>query len=87
MVNGAAIALGIVFILLGAVVKSFPVSATVLGLVLFIANTAVFTAISPAQLQYLIIPNRYCILFLFKAVHSAIGYQRTGNQEIPIDKV
>jgi hypothetical protein len=94
LIHGGMVGLGVVFILLGVAVKSFPVPATVLGLVLYLGGTAVFAAINPASLLQGIIIKIFFIVCLFKAVHSAIGYQRyeqeqlrTGNLEIPIDEV
>ena len=98
LIHGGTVALGVVFILLGMAVKSFPVPATVLGLVLYLGSIAVFAVINPASLlQGLILPCDMKIIFiycLFKAVHSAIGYQRyeqeqmrTGNLEVAGDEV
>tara|TARA_B100000809_G_scaffold265720_1_gene325445 strand:- start:1552 stop:2181 length:630 start_codon:yes stop_codon:yes gene_type:complete len=98
LIHGGTVALGVVFILLGVAVKSFPVPATVLGLVLYLGSIAVFAVINPASLlQGLILPCDMKIIFiycLFKAVHSAIGYQRyeqeqmrTGNLEVAGDEV
>ncbi len=98
LIHGGTVALGVVFILLGVAVKSFPVPATVLGLVLYLGSIAVFAVINPASLlQGFILPCDMKIIFiycLFKAVHSAIGYQRyeqeqmrTGNLEVAGDEV
>jgi hypothetical protein len=98
LIHGGTVALGVVFILLGVAVKSFPVPATVLGLVLYLGSVAVFAVINPASLlQGFILPCDMKIIFiycLFKAVHSAIGYQRyeqeqmrTGNLEVAGDEV
>ena len=98
LIHGGTVALGVVFILLGVAVKSFPVPATVLGLVLYLGSIAVFAVINPASLlQGLFLPCDMKIIFiycLFKAVHSAIGYQRyeqeqlrTGNLEVAGDEV
>lgn len=94
LIHGGTVALGVVFILLGVAVRSFPVPATVLGLVLYLGSIAVFAAINPASLLQGIILKIFFIVCLFKAVHSAIGYQRyeqeqlrTGNLEVPGDEV
>ena len=98
LIHGGTVALGVVFILLGVAVRSFPVPATVLGLVLYLGSIAVFAVINPASLlQGLFLPCDMKIIFiycLFKAVHSAIGYQRyeqeqmrTGNLEVAGDEV
>ena len=98
LIHGGTVGLGVVFILLGVAVRSFPVPATVLGLVLYLGGIAVFAAINPASLlQGFILPCDMKIIFiycLFKAVHSAIGYQRyeqeqmrTGNLEVAGDEV
>jgi len=94
LINGGTVGLGVVFILLGVAVSSFPVPATVLGLVLFLGFNAVFAALVPATLLQWIILKIVFIVCLFKAVHSAIGYQRyeqeqlrTGNLEVPGDEV
>ena len=94
LIHGGTVGLGVVFILLGVAVRSFPVPATVLGLVLYLGGIAVFAAINPASLLQGIIIKIFFIVCLFKAVHSAIGYQRyeqeqlrTGNLEVPGDEV
>ena len=94
LIHGGTVALGVVFILLGVAVRSFPVPAPVLGLVLYLGSIAVFAAINPASLLQGIILKIFFIVCLFKAVHSAIGYQRyeqeqlrTGNLEVPGDEV
>ena len=94
LIHGGTVGLGVVFILLGVAVRSFPVPATVLGLVLYLGGIAVFAAINPASLLQGIIIKIFFIVCLFKAVHSAIGYQRyeqeqlrTGNLEVPGDEL
>ena len=77
VISGSATALGVVFVILGIMVYTYPVPVTVLGLVLYIGRAAVFGFIDPtlhwrkAWLIKIII-----VVALVKSVQAAIAYQK-----------
>jgi hypothetical protein len=77
LVHGGTIALGVTFIVLGLMVKSYPVPATILGLVLYLAGSAIFAYIDPMTLAQGIIFKVIVVVSLFASVKSALGYQRS----------
>ena len=85
LVMGGAMALGVVFIVLGFLVKSYPVPSTVLGLVLYVGAAAVFGYLDPATLGQGIIIKIIIIVALAKSVQAAITYQRWMNTAATID--
>ncbi len=50
LVTGGAAAIGVVFIVLGALVYKFPVPCTVAGLVLYILSALVFAVLDPTSI-------------------------------------
>jgi hypothetical protein len=83
--TGAFAVLGIVFIVLGIMVYSYPVPCTITGLVLyilgFVASLAA-AAISGAPMETQvtgIIIKIIIVVALFKAVQAAIAYQRDAE--------
>ena len=77
LVQGGGVVLGVVFIVLGLMVKSYPVPATILGLVLYLAGSAIFAYIDPMTLAQGIIFKVIVVVSLFASVKSALGYQRS----------
>ncbi|HEX4145058.1 MAG TPA: hypothetical protein VHY91_16245 [Pirellulales bacterium] len=76
LIQGGAAALGIVFIVLGFLVKSYPVPATMLGLILYLAGTAIFGYLEPMTLLQGIIFKMFIVISLFASIKAAIGYQK-----------
>jgi len=76
LVNGAGALLGAVFIGLGFAVKTYPIPATVLGLVLYVAGIAIFGFINPASLFQGIIFKILVVVALAKSIQAAIAYER-----------
>jgi hypothetical protein len=76
LIVGAAIALGVVFIVLGLMVKSYPVPITILGLVLYIVYQVGLAVIDPANLPRGIIFKIIIVVALVKAIQAAFAYQR-----------
>lgn len=85
LIHGGTVALGAVFIVLGLAVKSFPVPATVLGLILYLAGIAVFAAINPASLVQGIIFKIIIVVCLFQSVKSALAHQRQERASLMMD--
>jgi hypothetical protein len=76
LIHGATAALGVAFVLLGLLIKTFPVPVTILGLVLYIGATAVFAVLNPASLLSGL-PFKILIIFVLgKSTQAAIAYQR-----------
>ena len=80
LIYGASIALGVVFIVLGLLVKQFPVPTTVLGLILYIGANAGYAFLNPASLMGGIIIKVIIVVGLIRAVQAAIAYQKETNQ-------
>jgi hypothetical protein len=81
LILGSAVALGVVFIVLGALVKRFPVPSTVLGLVLYIGANAVYGYLAPEVLVEGVIFKIIIIVALVKSIQSAIVYQRERSSQ------
>lgn len=79
LIVGAAVAVGVVFIVLGAIVKKFPVVSTVTGLVLYVGSVAVFGMIDPSTLARGLVMKIIVVVFLAKAVQAAAAYQRESH--------
>jgi hypothetical protein len=73
---GSAIVLGVVFVILGILVYTYPVPATVLGLVLYIGAAAVFGVLAPETLVQGLIIKIIIIVALAKSIQAAVAYQR-----------
>ncbi|MEZ6123436.1 MAG: hypothetical protein R3C49_09710 [Planctomycetaceae bacterium] len=76
MIYGAAIALGTVFIISGALIKKYPVPLTILSLVLYVGATAGFAFLDPTTLVHGIIFKVIIVVALAKSVQTAMAYQR-----------
>lgn len=76
IVYGAAVLLGGVFVVSGALLKQFPVPLTILCLVLYVGATAGFAYLNPASLMSGIIFKVIIVVSLGKAVQTALAYQR-----------
>jgi hypothetical protein len=76
IVSGATVLLGFVFVVLGIVVYSIPVPATVLGLVLYVGAVAIFGVLEPTTLAHGWLFKILIIVGLFKSVQAALAYQR-----------
>ncbi len=81
LVAGGAIGIGVVFIVLGTMVKKFPVVCTVMGLVLYVGAAAVFGMIDPSTLARGVIMKVIIVVFLAKAVQAAVVYQRESHAQ------
>lgn len=76
LIYGGAIALGVAYIVLGAMVYKSPVPATVLGLVLYIGGIAIFGYLDPESLARGFIVKIIVIVALAAAIRTAISYQK-----------
>jgi hypothetical protein len=73
---GATAALGVVFVILGMMVYTYPVPVTILGLVLYIGAAAVFGFIEPMTLAQGWFFKIIVIVALVKSVQAAVAYQK-----------
>ncbi len=81
LINGVGLAIGVAFIVLGLKVKKYPVPMTITGLVLYLGSAAVFGLIDPTTLARGFIIKILIIVGLFKAVQSAIAYEKEAQNE------
>jgi hypothetical protein len=75
-IQGIFVLLGVLFIVLGTLVKRFPVPCTLTALVLYILAALVTAAIDPTTLLQGIIIKVIIVVALFKAVQTAFAYQK-----------
>ena len=76
LIYGSFIVLGIVYMVLGLLVRAFPVPATVLGLVLYIGSTAILGFLNPLTLVNGWIWKILIIAGLAKSIQAAVAYSR-----------
>lgn len=68
---------GVVFFVLGLLTRKYPVPATILGLTLYVADSAIWLANAVGEKTFVSPWIKIIIIFvLVKAVQSAIAYQR-----------
>ncbi len=79
VIYGGALALGVVFIILGALVNRFPVPTTIAGLVLYLASTALFMLLDPSSIAKGIVIKVIIIYGLVRAVNAAIAYKKESS--------
>ena len=76
LLNGGAVALGVLFVVFGLIVNKYPVPITILSLVLYIGAAAVFGLIDPATLAQGLVWKIIIIVMLAKSIGSALAYER-----------
>ena len=81
LINGGAVALGVLFIVFGLIVDKYPVPITITGLVLYVGAAAVFGLISPETLVQGIVIKIIIIAALAKSIQSALAYEREKASE------
>jgi hypothetical protein len=80
VVYGTFALLGLAFIVLGLVVRRFPIAATTLALALYVGFNGFLALLDPAALLGGIIFKIIVIVFLVKALLAAIAYQREQRE-------
>ena len=70
------IVLGVIFIVMGLLVKQYPVPLTIAGLALYVGSALVFAALDPMTLLQGIIIKIFIVIGLVKAVQAALAYER-----------
>jgi hypothetical protein len=76
LLQGGGVVLGIVFVILGMMVYRYPVSCTILGLVLFIGGNAIFGYLDPQSLIRGWLVKIIVVVVLAKSISAAIAYKR-----------
>lgn len=75
------IGLGVVFVILGLIVKQYPVPATLLGLVLYIGTIIILALTDLQTISQGIILKVIFIACLLKALQAAIAYEKERAKE------
>jgi hypothetical protein len=76
LLQGGAAAIGVVFIILGLMVKKYPVPSTIIGLVLYIGGNALFGYMDPETLAKGWLIKIIVVVVLIKSIKAAIAYKR-----------
>jgi hypothetical protein len=85
VIAGVGILVAIVFIVLGALVYSFPVPCTIAALVLYIVYLVVQGALNPLSIVSGIIIKIFIVIGLVKSVSSARAYEQERRSAPPAD--
>ena len=94
VIRGIGLLLGGVFVILGLIVKQFPVPITIIGLVLYIGSFILFAVIygllgdagSFTESLTTGIPVKIIIIIsLAKAIQAALAYERERNAAVPVE--
>jgi hypothetical protein len=78
---GVGIALGVLFVVFGLIVKKYPVPVTILSLVLYIGAALGFAMLDPTTLAAGLIIKIIVIVFLAKAIQAALAYEKERRRE------
>jgi hypothetical protein len=70
------IGLGVLYIVMGMLVKQYPVPLTIAGLSLYVGSALVFAALDPMTLFQGIIIKIFIVIGLVKAVQAALAYEK-----------
>ena len=81
MIFIAAIALGVLFIVLGLLVKTYPVPTTIAGLVLYVLYVVCSLAVDPENIGKGLIIRIFLVVALVRAVQAAFAYQKDLQAE------
>ena len=80
VLQAGAVALGLVFVVLGIMVKTYPVPSTVTALVLYIGAAALFGFLDPRTLLQGLLIKILIVFGLFKSVQAAKAYESESGQ-------
>jgi hypothetical protein len=87
LILGAAVALGLLFIVFGVFVERAPVPITIASLVIYIGATAVYGMLDPSTLVQGLIIKVFFILGLFKAIQAALATERERRADLAANQV
>ena len=86
LIYGGSILLGVVFVVLGIIVKKYPVPATAIALILYVGSMVIFAVLVPGSIASGIIVKIIIIVALIKSLTAAIAYQKEQQmsaEELP----
>jgi hypothetical protein len=75
LIYGGAALLGVVFLVLGLIVKQYPVPITIASLVLYIVSALLFALLNPMSLVQGIVVKVILIVALVRAMKAARAYE------------
>jgi hypothetical protein len=84
-IMGATIALGVLFIIFGILVKTYPVPITITSLVLYVGAAIIFGYLDPSTLARGWLIKLLIIVGLVKSIQSALAYQREQQRQPGLD--
>jgi hypothetical protein len=70
------IGIGFLYIVMGLLVKKYPVPLTIIGLLIYVGSVLLFAVLDPISLVQGIIIKIFIVIGLIKAVQAAIAYER-----------
>ena len=73
---GGALAVGVLFVIFGFLVKAYPVPITITALVLYVGATIIFGIISPETLAAGAIIKIIIVVAMIKAIQAGIEYNK-----------
>ncbi len=76
VIYGGMIAMGVIFVILGAVVTKFPVPATVAGLSLYLVANGITFCLAPGAFASALFIKVVIVVSLIGSVRAALEYQR-----------
>jgi hypothetical protein len=79
IIYASGVALGIVFIVAGALMLIYPIAATIISLTLFLGKTAVEGYLAPESLYQGLILKIVVLVTLVAAIKAAIAYQSANH--------
>jgi hypothetical protein len=85
LVNGAAIVLGVLFVVFGLIVKRFPAPVTILSLVLYVGAILGFAMIEPSTLAGGLLIKIIVIVCLAKAIQAALAYEKEQRRATELE--
>jgi hypothetical protein len=83
LIQYSVIGLGVLFIIFGLTLKSYPVPISVTSLILYVGATAIFAYLAPETLVAGLIIKVIIIIGLINAVQAAIAYESDRRKTTP----
>jgi hypothetical protein len=80
LIYGLPALLGVVFVIFGTIIKSYPVPITITSLLLYIVATVAFGFLNPAVLLQGLIMKIIIVVALARAIKAAFAYQAHAEE-------
>lgn len=81
LVLGAMVGMGVLFVVFGILVKTYPVPITITSLVLYVGAALAFAVMDPKTLAMGAVIKIFIVIALAKAIQSALVYQKEQRLE------